>query len=366
MNPKRIAVVLAVLPTYGTLKGDVEYNDVTGLPGQAKVQDDTSYIGFKGSEEIGNGLKSIWQVENRIHIGGTGEDGFGSRQTFVGLDGGDLGMIRIGYLNNGFNDLYAVDQWSYSGNVNTHSPQISGANGLAVFTNSGDRVRNAVRYDSATFHGLSGSVSYGFGENRSKDIPSSSDIVNLGLDYAYGSALGVHYVYQRENYPDQPNTFPGGLFPESSVKPASKSLLEVDYDDDSLFVSGAYQWSIGYDWSDDFAGDGLLTYGGESAPQLQLKARQAALSLGYTLGVLTPKLSVARGWNLQNAGGSIPQSGYSQYVFGVDYAFSKRTTSGFSFGGLKFEQNTASAVNINNGASSVWLRTVGVFLSTDF
>ena len=69
-----------------------------------EVNSRASRLGFKGSEDLGNGLKAIYQVELGIDINSSGEDGqessgsvFGSstRNTFVGLSG-DWGTFLVG------------------------------------------------------------------------------------------------------------------------------------------------------------------------------------------------------------------------------------------------------------------------------
>ncbi len=62
-----------------------------------------SRVGFKGSEDLGGGLKAIWQVETQIdsvagnYTSGGGTGNWASRQTFVGLAGG-WGAALMGQL----------------------------------------------------------------------------------------------------------------------------------------------------------------------------------------------------------------------------------------------------------------------------
>jgi len=391
MNKKLIAIALAALPVaamadvtlYGTMKGSLENDKVDGQASQNKVQDNTSILGFKGSEDLGNGLKTIWQVESRLHLDNGTQSSLGTRQTFVGLDGGNLGTVRLGYVNNILNDNYAVDQWQYDGEVygsnlpanNSGTNAVSGVNGLAVFTNSGDRLKNAIRYDSATFAGFSGSLVYGFGENKTENSrpdgsSSASDVMGLGLNYTYAD-VAAHYAFQREKNP-MGNS--GAALGNNGDNTATKHLFEVDYSANNLFVGAAYQISTGYDWGDDFAADGGTGYttagvavanGGVNPVAAKLKARQAALSVAYTIGAFTPKISYAKGWNLKADSQTIDNSGYRQYILGVDYALSKRTTTGLSYGNLRFDQNTTMAAGLNNG-SEVTLKTIALTMAHSF
>ena len=51
------------------------------------MSSNSSNIGFRGSEDLGGGLKAIFQIESAINID-TGSGGLGSRNSNVGLSGG--------------------------------------------------------------------------------------------------------------------------------------------------------------------------------------------------------------------------------------------------------------------------------------
>lgn len=348
MNKKLIAVALAALPVaamadvtlYGSLNAGVEHDTVTNGQSNNGVHDYTSIIGFKGNEDLGNGLKALWQVENRVVIGGNANTnntstGFGGRQSFVGLDAGNLGQVRIGRINSSLKDLYAVDQWQYDGEITNATAAggvqgNTGVNGLAVMTNPAQRLPNAIRYDSATFYGFSGNAVYSFGENKSNvsNVTKASDIASLGLNYSIAD-FGFHYAYQKEFNP----AFGGAAQTGSNPQSAHINLFEVDYNANNLFVGAAYQDSNGYNWADGYAS----TAG--------LKARQLALSVAYTIGAFTPKFTYAKGWNQKQGDTTLNDTGYDQYILGVDYALSKRTTAELAYGHLKFKKGATTAVN---------------------
>lgn len=114
MNKNRLlALALAALPV-GAFASDVEiYGKLTGAIDSTRttlawrdygtttnIDSHDSYIGFKGNEDLGNGLKAIWQVEQAIAIDGSNrQNGWASRETFVGLSGA-WGTVQAGYLDN--------------------------------------------------------------------------------------------------------------------------------------------------------------------------------------------------------------------------------------------------------------------------
>ena len=72
---------LADVTTYGVINSSVEFAKATGATNSAldvksvnRVTANNSRIGFKGWEDLGNGLKAIWQVEQNVDID-TGNSG---------------------------------------------------------------------------------------------------------------------------------------------------------------------------------------------------------------------------------------------------------------------------------------------------
>ena len=61
-----------------------------------KVSSNSSRLGFKGSEDLGNGLSAVWQLETGINVDGTTASNLNSRNTFVGLSGKTWGTVILG------------------------------------------------------------------------------------------------------------------------------------------------------------------------------------------------------------------------------------------------------------------------------
>jgi len=56
--------------------------------GDIQVSSNSSRIGFKGSEDLGGGLKAIWQVESGVNVNNQQGNTWSTRNSFVGLSGG--------------------------------------------------------------------------------------------------------------------------------------------------------------------------------------------------------------------------------------------------------------------------------------
>ncbi|MBW8306381.1 MAG: porin [Thiobacillus sp.] len=72
---------------FGTADDQLGTNDL-------QFSSNASRIGFKGAEDLGGGLKAIWQIESGVNLD-EGGDSFAGRNSFIGLSGG-FGTALIG------------------------------------------------------------------------------------------------------------------------------------------------------------------------------------------------------------------------------------------------------------------------------
>ena len=321
---KLIALAVAALPMaamadvtlYGNIEASIENGKSLAYSGGAKksttrIDDTGSLIGFKGSENLGNGLKAIWQVEQGLNIDGTTGNGSGNgynntwatRDSFVGLTG-NFGTVRLGKLSSYLNsDMEKYDAWIYGAGVN-------GATWTTANTLDG-RFDNAIRYDSPNLNGFKFAAQYGFDEKRNSATNgnrSNQATWSLGAGYENaGYYVDAGYVA----YQDTDAT---------GSKDSNYWRLEGGYNANNLLVALAYGQSKLYD----------------SVAVDAKKTKEAALTVGYTMGALTPKFTYAHVWDTKTNGVKA-DDGINQYVIGVDYALSKRTTAYTSFGYVKHD-----------------------------
>ena len=95
----------ANVDVYGQFRGSVDFVDADGGEDRMRVSSNNSRIGFKGNEDLGNGLSSIWQweyafeLDRQASVYGGATDTRGStshRHTFVGLSSKSLGSLTLG------------------------------------------------------------------------------------------------------------------------------------------------------------------------------------------------------------------------------------------------------------------------------
>ncbi len=93
-------VAMADVTVYGQANVSVDIvNDgaVNNSTRTNHVSSNVSRLGFKGSEDLGDGLSAIWQVEQLITIDNSGAgDTLTTRNTFAGLSSGSMGTVLLG------------------------------------------------------------------------------------------------------------------------------------------------------------------------------------------------------------------------------------------------------------------------------
>lgn len=353
MNKKLIALALTALPVaamadvtvYGTIKGAFENDRVKGTASVNRVQDYGSRIGFKGSEDVGNGLKAIWQVESGVNIdgsgdAGTGTNGWATRQSFIGLSGG-FGAVLLGHLDGQLKNHQEFDPWEYD----------SGVNGNYTYTRNDIRVKNAIAYQSPTWAGFDFLAAYstkvtGNGvENRDTGAPDQY-AAQIGLNYKHDSGFFANYSYQNIGNSRANND---GV---ADTKNSDQHRITAGYDANNLLAVLSYQQIKGF-------GANWAGLGGEA------KSKEMVFTVAYSFGAITPKFSYAHGWNLKpaNGGSDEDDTGYNQYIVGVDYALSKRTVAGLSYGYQKFEDGVPNLNSLNDNRTQ---QTVGVNIVHSF
>ena len=149
--------------------------------------------GLKGSEDLGGGLKTVFQLEDGFNTftGKAGQGGldFG-RQAYVGLSGASWGTVTIGRQYDTIDDYV--------------QPATLNGNWSAYYSHAGDidnsdnayRVNNAIKYASPSYNGLTFGGMYAFGGVAGEFGKDS--MFGLGTSYANGPIyLTAAYEYAR-------------------------------------------------------------------------------------------------------------------------------------------------------------------------
>ena len=203
------SVQAAEVTMYGKIDTGLQYqsNEITVLD-QTVVDTDSftmenglnsaSRFGVKGSEDLGNGMKVSFQLENGFKAD-SGEfktkGKLFDRQATVALssDFGTLTMGRVGGIGSGagFDLVYG------------YADAFDGGSGSVLGLAKSDRYDNMITYQTPKFAGLQATVQYSFNESSTDTDREGSSAVNryasTALTGNFG-ALNTVLAYEFQNY----------------------------------------------------------------------------------------------------------------------------------------------------------------------
>ncbi|MBA4111552.1 MAG: hypothetical protein C0487_18375 [Leptothrix sp. (in: Bacteria)] len=222
---------------YGAIGLDVlsaskVYNPTLGTTKSvAKIEDNAivnSRIGIKGVEDLGGGLKAVFDLESSIAPDtGAARAAFWNRGAYVGL-AGDFGSIKLGHQWNVADD--------YMGNYfvfGYYSPFL-----MTGFFALSDYYDNAIKYNSPNWGGFEGGLYYSAGEKAG--MKSAGQKVQGAATYTVGMfSIGLTAFQEKDPFGVyKGNTmYAGGLSYDFGVLKARLGLAssEVNY----LLAGGA-------------------------------------------------------------------------------------------------------------------------------
>lgn len=159
LNVKTLAIALAAIGVagaaqaqsnvtiYGRVNTSLEQTKVQGEDSVTQMVNNSSRIGFRGTEDLGNGMSALFQIENGFRSD-SGTGGLANRDTFVGLKS-NLGTVKLGRMTS---PLYYATH-DYLGMHNHDTGNSSDAFlWYEAFSNE-FYLNNSITYASPTFGG---------------------------------------------------------------------------------------------------------------------------------------------------------------------------------------------------------------------
>jgi predicted porin len=307
--------------------------------------------GLKGAEDLGDGLRAIFQVEASVNLGSsnTGNGGF-ARQSFVGLSSDNWGTFTMGRQ-------YSVGVDSVAGVANGVNlgdmDKVFGATGLS----EGTRVENSFKYVTPSFSGFQAGVLYGTGDDGSTTVIRNGDAalgergsrVSAGLWYDNGP-ISAGGSYDRQSVTD----FGGG-------EPDAMTAWQVNasYDFEIVKLSLAYgqdrNGKIGWNGNaGGYAGTGALAGFNLSNGYQDFKSNN------YHVGLSAPLAGgkLYAGWNYSTSNlddgdkwGDAADN-LSVYQINYQYPLSKRTTV-YAYG--SYMKNVGYVADLNGTEAGIGL-----------
>ncbi len=331
MQKKLIALAVAGLVSTGayaqsavTVYGvaDLSFDSVSTSGGVAgaktgsytRVSSNSSYIGFKGTEDLGNGLKAVFQFENGVGAD-TGAMFNSARDTYAGLSGA-FGDIKLGTLTTPTRALgSAVD-------VNAGWASIGSSAALTNRSGFDTRQTNTALYNSPSFSGFNVAAAYISGENKTAEgnaAKLNTNAWDLGATYNNGPILaGLTYANARTR--DVADT---------QVK--------------NTRIAGAYDFGVG--------SVRALWNSTKNQNNVGLNAKQNVWGLGGTFNAAPNGKVIAQFYKANNINGT-SNTGAKLVEVGYEHSFSKRTMLKVIY--ARLNNDAAAAFNFaSNGVNNV-------------
>jgi outer membrane protein OmpU len=177
---------------YGVIDAGITYIDNQGGFSQTKFADGVNYgnrLGFRGSEDLGGGLRALFNLEMGFNLrDGTlaqGGRSFG-RQSWVGLQSDSAGTMSAGRQYDFVRDY--LTQFNYGGFASVYAGHQGDYDRI-----SGRQMDNSVKYVSPSFGGFTFGGMFAFGEQI--DSFNKKSAFSLGSGYKNGPlSIGAAYV----------------------------------------------------------------------------------------------------------------------------------------------------------------------------
>ena len=161
-------------------------------------QQSGSRFGFKGTEDLGNGLTVGFILENQFNSDDgslSDSDHFFRREASLFLEGGfgKIAMGRIGSINNG------VSSWAQFGMLSAFGTSWDYSAQMGTWAVGAGIWDNMIAYQTPTFAGFTVYAQYGMGSNNNENESSSDRYYALGAKYANGP-LNLYLAVDSINY----------------------------------------------------------------------------------------------------------------------------------------------------------------------
>lgn len=330
-----VAQAQSAVTIYGVLDAAIarSYGDVVAAGEGARTFMQSggsagSRIGFRGTEDLGNGLQGIFTIEAGFNIdNGTSAQGVSAgnerlfgRQAFVGLKHNSFGTVSLGRQQNLVRlalldfDPFAL---AYAGDASN------------LFSTYGQRMDNSVKYATPTWSGFIAELMYGFGET---DNTEEARQYEGSLGYTNGP-IGVKFVHHTSR----------GTAAAGGIPVARTNSIYGSYN------FGVAKLSLGFADNDNAAG---LTVG---------PASTTAESRDYLIGLVAPfGANTLRASYIQKKD-RVGDADADQIGLGYDYALSKRTSFYTSWARISNDAGAAyAATGSGAGNNTEKLFNVGV------
>ena len=297
---------------YGTV--DAGYAKSTGT-GTAMGEKYNNRLGFTGTEDLGNGLKATFQLEQRFNLfnGTSTNSKMFEGASNVGLKG-SFGQVRFGRVDElsteTFRKIDPFEQYGVGSMFKTH---LRG-------DNLEGRISNTVRYDSPNLNGFQLGASYTVKNGSANYLNAISEGIGM-------PEMGPVYTGNEEEanngYAVSASYVNGPLYLVSNYNVAANTKKSYNWNVGGAYTVGPARISAGYEQTRDK----LVLEG--------VKWDTWLLGLSYKVGAGTVNASYSQ--RKIRADSSSPDSTDKKLAIGYSHNLSKRTSVYFEVARTKYD-----------------------------
>jgi predicted porin len=244
------ALAQSSVTVYGRLNTSLEEQKNIAVKGsQSVMQNNASRLGFKGTEDLGGGLKAEFLAEHRFNsdTGTNTSSVFWAGDVYVGLSGG-FGSIKLGRLTSAA--YYATADYISMHNHDT------GTSEDKLYTYLGQNA-NSIAYTTPSMGGWTAEGSISAGEGASKN----NKVMGLAINGAIGK-LQLGFGYEK-NDGDKDNQFAvrglyemgaltlGAYYQRSQDKGVGSLGNRDAYRVSAMYAAGASEFHVNVGMADD-------------------------------------------------------------------------------------------------------------------
>lgn len=304
-----------------------------------------SRFGFKGTEDLGNGLTVGFILENQFDSD-TGalkdSNAFFRRESSLFLEGGfgKVAFGRMGSINQG------VSSWGKIGRISAFGTSWTNSAQVGTIMNTSTIYNNMVSYETPNFAGFKVYAQYGMGDNGAENESGSNRYYALGATYDNGPFAG-YFAVDSINYKSWDGTNATDVDDSLTVTlggnynfDVAKVYFGVQYFDE---VSAKYL--NGTDAAENGIADKVEGWAALLSADAPVAGGKAMFGVGY--------------YDAEAAGSSANEFDLSRWVVsaGYDYALSKRTNV---YGVATYAQDSYEAKNAQEVEPNVLAVMVGL------
>ncbi|RQO54343.1 porin [Paucibacter sp. KBW04] len=223
---------------WGRINTSVESQKVADQDRKAVVQNNSSRLGFKGTEDLGGGLKASFLLEHGLNSddGKATNTAFWNREAAVQLSG-SFGTVKLGRWTNG--SYFATADY-----VSMHNHD-TGTSSDALYSGVGWTESNKVGYFTPNYGGFTAEITAHAGENvdkRAFDLSANYDQGPLHLGFGYSNQGDANQYAIRGLYELGAFTF-GGYYQREDIGTGAKPTRNIGRVS-AMYTMGASEFHV--------------------------------------------------------------------------------------------------------------------------